>query len=145
MTSFIDLMASDVWSDADITRRTEAMIRTEFSDEAETILNRKALGMSLGTYSPSSEELTEMARYTAVAQAAHDAGVAARADMALLNRVLAIEAARRRLAAPPVAEDAGAEQIAADVAARAAAQALIDGSTTQERDLLAARSVYILF
>lgn len=91
------MMADDVWTDADITRRTEAMIRSEFPLEAETVLNRKVLGMSLGTYTPSDADLIEIARYNEVALAAQAAGLAARADMALLCRVFPLEDAQRRL------------------------------------------------
>ena len=98
MSSFINLMANDIWTDADITRRTEAMLRTEFSQEAETILNRKVLGMSLGTYTPSPQDQADMARYNETALAAQASGVAARADMALLSETLVYEAAKKRLA-----------------------------------------------
>ena len=98
MTSIINLLANDIWSDADITRRTEAMVRTEFSQEAETILNRKVAGMSLGQYTPTTEDLAEMARFRTVVDAAHDEGVAARADMALLSETLVYEVAQKRLA-----------------------------------------------
>lgn len=95
--SFINMMASDVWSDADITRRTEAMLRTEFSQEAETILNRKVLGISLGTYEPTAQDQADIARYDQVAKAVQAEGVAARADMALLLQVFPVEEAQRRL------------------------------------------------
>ena len=98
MTSFINLFANDIWPAADITRRTEAMVRTEFSQEAETILNRKVAGMSLGQYTPTTEDLAEMARFRTVVDAAHDEGVAARADMALLSETLVYEVAQKRLA-----------------------------------------------
>ena len=98
MTSFINLLANDIWSDADITRRTEAMVRTEFSAEAETILNRKVAGISLSQYTPTPEDLAEMARFKEVVDAAHDEGVAARADMVLLSETLVYEAAKTRLA-----------------------------------------------
>lgn len=98
MTSFINLLANDIWSDADITRRTEAMVRTEFSAEAETILNRKVAGISLSQYTPTPEDLAEMARFKAVVDAAQAAGVAARADMVLLSQTLVYEAAKKRLA-----------------------------------------------
>lgn len=98
MTSFINLLANDIWSDADITRRTEAMVRTEFSAEAETILNRKVAGISLSQYTPTPEDLAEMARFRAVVDAAQAAGVAARADMVLLSQTLVYEAAKKRLA-----------------------------------------------
>ena len=98
MTSFINLLANDIWTDADITRRTEAMVRTEFSAEAETILNRKVAGISLNQYTPTPEDLAEMARFRAVVDAAQAAGVAARADMVLLSQTLVYEAAKKRLA-----------------------------------------------
>lgn len=93
--SFINLLANDVWSDADMLRRTESMIRSEFSQEAETILNRKAVGMALGTYTPSAEELIEMDRYTTVVEAARVELQAAQADMALLTQVFELEKADR--------------------------------------------------
>jgi hypothetical protein len=98
MTSFINLLANDIWSDADITRRTEAMVRSEFSLEAETILNRKVAGISLNQYTPTPEDLAEMARFKEVVDAAQAAGVAARADMALLSETLVYEVAKKRLA-----------------------------------------------
>ena len=98
MTSFINLLANDIWPDADITRRTEAMVRTEFSQEAETILNRKVAGISLNQYTPTTEDLAEMARFRTVVDAAQAAGVAARADMALLSQTFVYEAAKKRLA-----------------------------------------------
>ena len=95
--SFVNLMANDVWSDADILRRTESMIRSEFSQDAETILNRKVMGMQLGTYTPTEEEMAELARYNSTVLAAQAEGVQARIDMALLNQVFPLEDAQRRL------------------------------------------------
>ena len=137
--SFINLMANDVWSDADITRRTEAMVRTEFSLEAETILNRKVAGISLGQYTPTEADLDEMARFKEVVDAAHDEGVLARADMALLIQVFPLEDAQRRLDQPLPPEDATEEEKAQDTAERAAAQAVIDGAPQNVRDLFEAR------
>jgi len=100
MSSFVNLMADDVWSETDMIRRTEAMIRSEFSLELETILNRKVSGMALGTYQPTPQDLAEIARYGEVARAAQAAGMAARADMALLLQVFPLEEAQRRLDRP---------------------------------------------
>lgn len=145
MTSFINLMANDVWSEADIVRRTEAMIRSEFSLEAETILNRKVLGISIGSYEASEADLAEIARYDAVAKNAQAAGVAARADMALLAKVFPLEEAQRRLDRPALAaaverlqqptiepvldettnEIVNGEEIAADKAEREAAEGVL--------------------
>lgn len=145
--SFVDLMADDRWSEADIVRRTEAMIRSEFSAEAETILNRKVSGMVLGIYTPTEAEQAEMARYQATVEAARVAGNEARADMATLLRVFPLEDAQRRLdrVALVVAwdrlqdpevelvvdEDTGevtnAEEVAQDQAERAAALSAVSG------------------
>ena len=102
--SFINLLANDIWSDADMLRRTESMIRSEFSQEAETILNRKAVGMALGTYTPSAEELAEMERYTEVVEAARVELRAAQADMALLLKVFELEKADRVVKQMPLSE-----------------------------------------
>lgn len=145
--SFVDLMADDRWSEADIVRRTEAMIRSEFSAEAETILNRKVSGMVLGIYAPTEAEQAEMARYQATVEAARVAGNEARADMALLLRVFPLEEAQRRLdrvalvvawdrlqdpeVEPVVDEDTGevtnAEDVERDKAERAAALSAVSG------------------
>ena len=100
--SFVDLMANDFWSEADIVRRTEALIRSEFSQEAETILNRKVLGMTLGTYQASDAEQAELLRYSEVAQSAQAEGLVARGDMDLLGQVFILEQAQRRLNRPAV-------------------------------------------
>lgn len=139
MSSFINLMADDIWSEADIIRRTEAMIRSEFSLEVETILNRKVSGMALGIYQPTVEEQIEIGRYQAAAQQAQAAGNAARADMALLHRVFVLESADRRLSQPLPPEDATPEELAADEAARAEAQAVLDAADTDALELLELR------
>lgn len=95
--SFIDLKSNDVWSDADILRRTESMIRSEFSLEEETILNRKALGSALGTYQLTEEEQYEMVRYTAVAENARVEYQKAIHDMNVLKQVFAYEEAEKIL------------------------------------------------
>lgn len=100
MTSFVDTMANHIWSDADITRRTEAMIRSEFSVENEHILNRKVLAASVGAYTLTEEEQQEVERYTNVTMNARVAGVAAREDMQLLLKAFPIEEAQQRLNRP---------------------------------------------
>jgi len=135
MSSFINLMADDVWSDADITRRTEAMVRAEFSLEAETILNRKVSGHGLGAYALTAEDAAEIQRFNGVVQAAQAAGAAARADMALLQHALDAEAAQRRLEQPPA--DPPTEQ---DGYERQAAEAVLEAVTDQVQELLDARA-----
>lgn len=149
MTSFIDLMANDRWSDADITNRTEAMLRSQFSAQAEAILNRKVSGAILGQYELTAEELAEMAAFAAASLAARQEGAAARADMALLEQVFALEAAQARLArqmVAPVLDDSEEPQITnqdtvdQDGAERAAAQAVVDAASVDAKNLALRRA-----
>lgn len=145
--SFIDLMASDVWTDADITRRTEAMVRSRFTEAAELIINRKVQGAALGQYRLTPAEQAEVTAFNAVVFEARQAGEAARADMALLREVLAAEPAYRRLKQPAVApelDEEGAainqEALDADAAERAKAQAAMNSVSMPGLELLALRN-----
>lgn len=135
--SFVDLMKNDVWSDADITTRTEAMVRAEFSVERELILNRKMQGAAAGVYPLSPEEQMEAQRFQQVCFLAQQEGVAARRDMALLSEALACEAAARRLAQEPVSDaDEGYEQ---DLEERVQAEAVLAGAPAEVLELVAKR------
>lgn len=103
--SFIDMMANDVWSDADITARTEAMVRSVMSLADELVLNRKVQGAALGQYTLTSEDETQMALLAQAGYAAQQEGIAARADMALLLQVFEVEKAEKILADPDASED----------------------------------------
>ena len=46
--SFVNLFSNDIWSDADITRRTEAMVHSVTPAFEETILTRKVMAASMG-------------------------------------------------------------------------------------------------
>lgn len=135
--SFINMMANDVWTEADIIRRTEAMIRSECSPELEAVINRKATGAALGAYVLTESDAAEMNRYAAVSAAAKTAGDEARADMALLLlQVFPVEAAERRLAQPVVEPELDEEGVTTnqdaidqDTAERAAAQAVVDAAS----------------
>lgn len=111
MTSFVDMMANDVWSEEDIVNRTEAMIASEFPPAQVAILNRVATAAALGQYTLTDDEVAEIERYNVVCVAAREAGIAARADMQQLQRALDYEAA----------------------------QSVIDASTTEVRQLVADR------
>lgn len=162
--SFINLLANDVWSDADITKRTEALIRAEFSVEQEAILNRKATGAVLGQYSLSQEEHIELLRYREVSNMARAEGEAARADMGLLLSVMQLEKdtailstmsiqqamslrdsdiEEERIAAEVVLSMYGGspteEDIAADNLARSEAEAKLASASQEELNLLEAR------
>ena len=141
MTSFVNLMASDIWSEADITNRTEALIASEFSPTAVAILNRKATGAALGQYQLSAEEAAEIARYTEVSERAREMGKQAMEDMALLRAVLDVEKAMRRLE-QPLADAEAADQAAidADLAERSVAQAVVDAASPAALTLIQLRN-----
>jgi hypothetical protein len=117
--SFVDLMANDVWTDADIVRRTEAIVRGQFSAEDEQILNRKVMGQVLGQYTLTADEQAELGAFAAATEAARQQGAAARADMALLAQAMDVEAGT--LDPATVTQDV-ADLVAQRAAARAAAE-----------------------
>jgi hypothetical protein len=98
MSSFINMMASDRWSEADIVNRTEAMIAAEFPPAQVAILNRIATAAALGQYQLTEQEAADIERYNLVCLAAREAGDAARADMVLLAQTLDYEAAKATIA-----------------------------------------------
>lgn len=140
MTGIVNLMASDIWTDADITRRTEAIVRSQFSAEAETILNRKVVAMSVGEYEPTASDIEEISRFRDVVDEAQALGAAARADMALLNQVLVMEEANRRLARPLPPDDATASVVSLDADERAKARSVIDSANEPAGRLFALRN-----
>ena len=141
-------MASHVWSEADIVNRTEAMVRSVFNAQAEDILSRKATGALLGQYALTPDEQAELARFAACTNAARAAGIAARADMALLAQVLPIEAAARRLVLPvvePIIEGdpptiVNQAAVDADAAEREAAMAIVDAASEEALELFSLRA-----
>ena len=141
MTSFVNLMASDIWSEADITNRTEALIASEFSPTAVAILTRKATGAALGQYQLSAEDAAEIARYAEVSERAREMGKQAMEDMALLREVLDVEKAMRRLGQPLAgAEAADQAAIDADLAERSVAQAVVDAASPAALALIQLRN-----
>lgn len=154
--SFVDLMGNTVWSEQDIVSRTEAMIRSEFSQTDETIMNRKVVGSMTGQYQLSPEEKEQLSRFNAVVVAAQQEGYAARKDMILLNTVLAVEPAFKRTQAPliePLIEtvtdpDTGQEsqiitnqeQIDRDMQERAEAHEIFNAASNQVKDLIYKRN-----
>jgi hypothetical protein len=152
--SFVDLMANDVWTEADITHRTEALLHGQVSKEDELILSREMIGYSLGLLIPTAEQQEKLTAYQMAAYAAQQSGIEAMADMALLREVIAVERAQARLTQLPVTEpavvtvidggDAYAEiinpAIAADEVERAAAQVVIDAAGNSARSLVLLRN-----
>ena len=132
MERFVDLMASDIWSDADITNRTEAIIASEFSPNEVSILTRKATGAALGQYQLNPDEVARIARYAEASEIARQAGIQAKADMQLLKEALEVESAINRLKQleldPETSDESAVE---ADIAEREAAQLVIDSASAE--------------
>jgi hypothetical protein len=129
MTGFINLMGSDVWSEADIKSRLHSEIRAEVTEFAETELNRALQGAALGMHTLSQQEQVSLMHFKAVTDRVAALGVTARADAALLRGAMAVEAALQLQARP----DASPEQLAA-------AAAVIAAATTPVNDLVALRN-----
>jgi hypothetical protein len=91
MTSFVNLMAGDRWSESDIVNRTESMIAGEFPPAQAAIINRIVTAAAAGMYTLTDDERATVGRYNTVCLAARQAGDAARSDMALLAQILDYE------------------------------------------------------
>ena len=100
----INLLANDVWSERDIVSHTEALVHQVTPVLEEMVLNRKVTAAAMGQWTLTAEEQAELSAYSEACLAAHQVGIQMRADMALLNEVLAYEAAMARLALPEVTE-----------------------------------------
>ena len=98
--SFINMMANDVWSEADILKKTESMIRTYYSEEEETILNRKMTGVITGNYQLTAKEAAEIQDFSVKIMESRQANIEATRDMLLLLRVLDTEKSFLRLRLP---------------------------------------------
>ena len=140
--SFVDLMGYDIWTEADILKRTESIVRSQFSLDEETILNRKFQGATLGQYVLTEADLNEMHRFKEIVSYSQQEGISARADMVLLTKVLQIEPSFLRLRLPLVEfqyDDEGnilnQEAIDLDMQEREAAQQIVDSASTEVLDL----------
>lgn len=106
--SFVDLMKDDVFSDIDITNRTEAFVRSRFSRDAEGIINRKITAVILGQYVMTPEEQLELQEFSALTMEARQMGIEATLDNEKLKKALSYESTYRKLQealAKPVSED----------------------------------------
>lgn len=148
MESFINLMASDVWSEADIKARLHAEIRSQVSDYAETELNRTLWDAKVYGRAFTAEEAANIAAFKAATNRVALLGTQSRADMALLAEVLALEVAQVRLAQPviePVEEGeppvpVNLEAVAFDTQERETAQAVVDSASAEVLDLALLRN-----
>lgn len=139
--SFIDLMASDVWSSADIDNKVQALIRSRFSAQDELKASRLAR-----TSSPSDSDTAFVASVDAWIAECVLEGRSARADMELLLQVLAMLDANTRLLQPEVEpqydEDGqvtNQDELAADADQRMQAQQILDTASDDAKALFELR------
>ena len=138
----VNLMASEVWSDADINMRVQAIIRYQVTQEDEmkaARLDRKP--------SKDSTDIAFIAGVDAVIASAVAEGRQARTDMTLLDEVLLLEQAKLRLACPSLdveLDDQGNVTnqaiIDVDLEIRTKAQATLDSASTAAKTLLELRN-----
>ena len=151
--SIVNLLKNDIWSEADIINAGRAAIYSQISFDRQQELQTIMLGHIAGMRTATMEEMAEIAQVQAVTQAQVIANAAARADMALLNDVLAYEAALERLTCDVVdgpltiehtdfngaVSDIPNPAIEIDAVERADAQAVIDSASEDTLDLYALR------
>lgn len=151
--SIVNLLKNDIWSEADIINAGRAAIYSQISFDRQQELQTIMLGHIAGMRTATMEELAEIAQVQAVTEAQASANAAARADMALLNDVLAYEAALDRLTCavidgPLMIESTGLNglvsdipnpAIAVDAEERDAAEAVINAASEETHVLYALR------
>lgn len=126
----VDLMSSEIWSPADIEARVTALIRSRYSADDELKAARLARALT-----PSAHDLAFIAAVDDWISSCLEAGRQATQDMALLQQVLDIEAAQKRLVADEsvvAGEDADAE--------REAAQRVIESASDEAMACVAMRN-----
>lgn len=147
--SFINLLSNDIWTEADITKRTEAIVHSEFSLEEENILHRKVTGSITGLYQLTGEEQRDLQRYTEICELAKQEGIVARKDMALLLKVFDLESADRilkRIVEPMLDEEGNVinqEEIDLDAQEKVIAQETMNNAASEEMDLFNLRNPVI--
>jgi len=127
----IDLNSDHDWSLHDIRNRSEAEIAREFSPIDFQILQRKVHGTAFG-YVLTSEDQAELQRYQLASFHAGEMADQAYADMALLRKAWAVEAAQRALLGE------------LDEVARAGHQAVIDAADLETLALVGIRARVVL-
>ena len=90
--SFINLLANDSWSDADIISHGRTVIASVVSEPRQRELQTIMLGHLAGMRTATADELAEIALVQQATEQQVIDNAAARADMALLLEVMAFEA-----------------------------------------------------
>lgn len=102
MTRFINLMANDVWTEADLMNRMRAMVGAVSSPERQHDLQTIMIGHIAQMRAATASELAEIMAIKLATESAGEAVLQARLDMALLHDVRAFELAKLRLTLPVV-------------------------------------------
>ena len=100
MISFVNLMANDVWSEADIKSRLHSEIRSVISEQKENEISRAIQGRLLGMHTLTPEESASIALFKQVSDKVALLAVQARADAVLLSKTMTLEFAQNRLTQP---------------------------------------------
>lgn len=146
--SFVNLLSNDRWTDADITRRTEAMVHSVVPAIEENVLMRKSMAAAQGQWTLTADEMALIGAYSQACMTAHQAGIDARADWAKLEAVLALESSIERLTLPMVTEpltvivdevEVPNPAIEIDAQERAAAQITVDNASNETLALFTLR------
>jgi hypothetical protein len=90
--SYINLLANDAWSEADIVAHGRAVIDAAVPAARRSELQTIMLGHIAGMRVASAEELAEIANVQAITELTATANDLARADMVVLLEVMAFEA-----------------------------------------------------
>jgi hypothetical protein len=98
--SVINLLANDIWSEADIVSNGRTVIASQVSEARQNELRTIMLGHIAGMRTAAPEELAEIGLVQALTEQQVLDNAAARADMALLQSTLDYEAAAARLIEP---------------------------------------------
>ena len=100
--SYINLMASDVWSEQDITNRARAIVDSQVSEARQNDLRTIMLGHIAGMRTATAAEMREIKQVQALVEQSALDTAEARTDAAQLDTVLALESALDRLASEPL-------------------------------------------
>lgn len=103
--SFIDMMSDQIWTDAEITKRTESIVRSVMPLDDELVLNRKIQGEALGQYVLTDADKADIAKLAQVGFLAQQEGKSARDDMILLLNVFSVENAEKIMLNPNSTEE----------------------------------------
>lgn len=131
MTSFINLLSTVVWSEADILARVRSVTEAHVSKIRQAELQMIYLGHITQQRTATDDELLEIQMLKQLTEDGSVAAADARADMALLSAAMAYEASVARLALQPGE---------VDLTERNAAQSVIDGASVEVLALVALRT-----